>query len=662
MESWILHTSKQYDALPWPYPHNWEEVVRSDKPLIAACEDFGQVSPTDDSSEIPSVPTDLPRAMPRGKYAMAVYHDAQYLYVLLDIVDAPAIVTPEMFAKQVQVPADETSINTLIILSADERLLYRFSRDREGRHQAAVRSALYGPRGDTPPPVAFESQREQQRREGGERIGWRLERAGLEAAFDGNRIKLSISHVGYRSVEYVAWGGGDLWGPRPDEMGTVRLVPEPQISPWPVCRRIELHYDPQRETGRFRLYWQDPYGPEEKVVSKSEPNRTIPPHSCSLRLNGRQQQIDMGDEILSDELPIPDGHNFVEASTIGERSLRIYFEKRSGNRIEPMPYPAPTAMTREAVIERIRQETAVAHAALLERKRLGEPLNMRLWPSYHAASAGRAFALLEPDERLREILRVVADETLELQRPDGTFSGFHLGPGRSSTKDAPRWAGGAYDTGQAGELWAVAAAVLGDEKYRDASHRLLNAYEQYRIEFNHNYAAFTLYHLSAHYRLTRDPLALEHGLYYARHLAANKILPLGYQAGHNYYSVYGFITLRALAHFCQVLPEGEPYRAELRELTLRMANQLITRLQPDGSFDSRDRYFLGERLWLSALFSVAFLVKGDDLQRLDDVLQLMLAAPPETRRYGLLESEVVRYYACRERLLSGEKVELLGLV
>jgi hypothetical protein len=40
-----------------------------------------------------------------------------------------------------------------------------------------------------------------------------------------------------------------------------------------------------------------------------------------------------------------------------------------------------------------------------------------------------------------------------------------------------------------------------------ASRRLLHAYEQYRIEFNQNYAAFTLYRLSTHYRLTRDPLA-----------------------------------------------------------------------------------------------------------------------------------------------------------
>src|SRR4051812_18239069 len=121
MESWILHTNKQYEALPWPYEQDWDEVVRSTTPLIASCEDFGVVSPTDDSSEIPSVPTDLPRGVPRGRYSMAVYHDPEYLYVLLNVVDGPVVVTPEMFAEQVQIPVTDTSINTLMLLSADER-------------------------------------------------------------------------------------------------------------------------------------------------------------------------------------------------------------------------------------------------------------------------------------------------------------------------------------------------------------------------------------------------------------------------------------------------------------------------------------------------------------------------------------------------------------
>ena len=93
-----------------------------------------------------------------------------------------------------------------------------------------------------------------------------------------------------------------------------------------------------------------------------------------------------------------------------------------------------------------------------------------------------------------------------------------------------------------------------------------------------------------------------------------------------------------------------------------MANQLITRLQSDGTFDSRDRYFLGERLWITALFGVALLVDGEDLQRIDGVLQFMLHAPPATRRFVVMESEVLRYYACRDRLLRGEKVDLLEMV
>jgi len=662
MESWILYYDSTYEALPWPYRQTWEDVVHGDVALRGGCEDFGVVSPTDYSTEVPSVPPNLPRGVPKGRYAMGVYHDERYLYVMLDTAEGPVVVTPEMFKQQVQVPKARTAILSLMVMTADEQYIYHFSREADGDVRFRVSSARHGPRSASLPDVSVEWQYQEEQRRDGERAGWRLSRDSLDGVLAGQALRLSLSRTCFRSHEYVAWGGGFMWGPRPDEMGTVQLVTERGVAPCPICRRMELAYDPQHETGWFRTFWRDLYRADERIDGPIpqpwEPYR----HACSLRLNGRQQHRELAPEVETDELPIPDGHSFVEASSAGETSVRLYIEKRSGNRIAPCPYPPPPALSSADFLAQVRRETTDAHERLLARLARNEPFDLADWPMYQAASAGRVHAWIEQDPRLLEILRTVADEALALQREDGTFSGFHLSKHRRAKGEAPRWAGGAYDTGQAGELWAVAAWMLGDEKYLAASQRLLHAYEQYRIEFNQNYAAFTLYHLSTHYRLTRDPLALEHGLYYARNLAAVNILPLGYQAGHNFYTCYGFITLRGLANFCQVLPEDEPYRAELRELCLRMANQVIARLQPDGSCDARDRYQLGLRFWVSSLFGVALLVDGDDLARLDDVLQLMLRAPATTRRFACLETEVARYFVCRDRLLNGEKVDLMELV
>lgn len=665
MESWILYYDKTYEALPWPYGQPWGEVVSGGVPLLHACEDLGIVSPTDGATEIPSVPPDLPRGVPQGRYRLAIHHDADYLYVLLDAVEGPVAVSRVMFERQLQVPVNRPAIVALILMSSDGRFSLRFDQRTDGTLQFKANSLLYGPRKQSPPDATPDWQCIEQVRADGERTGWRIRRSSLPPGFGGETVRLSVSRMGFRNLEYVAWGGGAVWGPRPDEMGTVKLVTERSEGPCPVCRRIDLEYEPRTESGRFRLAWKDLYRPGEAVTDVVESDRVIPSEEGSFRLNGRQQLVAFADDGWTDTYPIPDGHNFVEASTVGERSTRLYFEKRSGHSIPPCPYPAPTPMSREELAERARATAAAALAEHRNRQAKGDALDFRHWPMIQAASAGRAYAWLDKDPSFLDLLRLVADETLAFQRPDGTYSAFHLAARWKKLgiqREVPRWAGGAYDSGRAGELWTVAAWQLGDDKYLEASRKLVHAYEQYRIEFNHNYGAFALFHLAAYYRLTRDPLALEHGRFYARHIAAKNLLPLGFQAGHNFYSCYGFITLRGLANFCRVLPECDPYREELRELCVRMANQLLTRLQSDGNFDARDRYFIGERQWITGLFSVAQLLAGDDLKRLDDALQCVLQAPVVGRRRGLLDSEAIRYMQCREALLRGETIDWLKLV
>ena len=48
-----------------------------------------------------------------------------------------------------------------------------------------------------------------------------------------------------------------------------------------------------------------------------------------------------------------------------------------------------------------------------------------------------------------------------------------------------------------------------------------------------------------------------------------------------------------MTSLCAALPMEHEYRPILLELCVRMANQLITRLQPDGMFDGRARSVAG---------------------------------------------------------------------
>jgi hypothetical protein len=396
-----------------------------------------------------------------------------------------------------------------------------------------------------------------------------------------------------------------------------------------------------------------------------EPRRKLNEQAqhCALRVNGLLHMLDLADGVESPEMEIVDGINRVQVASIGGPMVMVDFEKRSGNRIVDSVLPAKPPADMNRIQARIRAECRQAIREMEERRAAGRPLGHRWMAATLAASFGRARHYLKEDPLLLEVLRDEADCALALQRPDGTYGGGHLW--KDGISPSP-WAGGAYDTGPVGELWVVAHRLLGDQKYLDASRRLLEAYRTYPVEFNHNYAAFALYHLAAHYQRTREPLALERGLYYARHCAAVDILPLGYQGGHNYYTVYGAITLRGMALLAWVLPEAEPYRETLRELCIRMANQLITRLQPNGLFDARDRYYLGEQMWIGGLFSVAFLLEPGDVARLDVVVQRMLHcaesawnAAPLTR---LCESDFIRYLTFRDRLLAGTRIDLEEMI
>jgi hypothetical protein len=667
LEQWIIHTDANYDAVPWPFDIAWDEFVMHPRPLVHACDDFGRVAPCDGLSETPIVPPNLPRLMPHGRYRMAVYHDSTWLYAFLEAENAPAIVPSADIAAIPHLADLAHTYPVLALLTPDQRFYYRFGTDNHGNKSAGIAPMSYGARKGEPPRREVEWDFVTMPMANGGLSCWRIARDSLADAFLGNTVRCSISYMHWPTLEAVAWGSHTTWGPRPDEFGTVRLVEERVAPPWPIARRVEMHYEPGTERARFRIHWDGVYQAEEADVQVyPDKSQIVPWLQFSVRMNGERRMFDLGRYVETDDFGIANGDNRLEIASAGGLPVRCSFEKQSGNRIGSNPQPAYTAQPardNDWVLSRIHSECEAAIQASQSRRAAGEVLTFAGWQTYHAASWGRVHHYLERDSRLLEVLREHADLALTLQRADGSFAGLHLA--RTGRKPSP-WAGGAYDTGPAGELWVVAAWLLQDEKYLAASQRLLHAYKDYRIEFNYNYAAFALYHLVAHYRLTRDPLALEHALYYCRYCVAIDLLPLGFHAGHNYYTCYGSITLRGMAQLCAVLPADAPYRATLREQCIRMANQVLSRQQPDGSFDGRNRFFLDQTFWSWGLFSVAFLLSPDDVARLDVAIQRLLSYAPAPTGMGafnrLAESDFVRYWAHRDQLLAGEPIDLMSLV
>jgi hypothetical protein len=658
MENWIIHYEATYDAVPWPFAKTWAEFLETPEPLIHPCADFGRVAPCDGLSETPAVPPRLPRLRPRGRYQMAVYHDADWLYVFLEAENGPVRVSPEQLDAIPHLRGVPRLLPVVALLTPDQRFVYRF-----GREGASIAPLVYGKRKAVPPARKLEFELKILPTARGELSCFRIARAGIAEAFLGNTVQLSLSRLHFETLEAVAWGSPTTWGPRPDEFGTVRLVARRELPAWPVARRVEMHYDPARETARFAVQWEGCYRPEETDAQVyPAKSHVVPWLQWSARLNGEQRMFDLAESAATTEFALADGQNHLDIASVGGPAVRVTVEKRSGNRIAAGDWPASPVRPREWVAEQARAEIA----ALLAAGPAPADRTYKGWDCYQAASVGRIYHYLDPNPRYLEFLRREADFMLTLQRADGTFSGWNMTQYTGQPPTTP-WTGGAYDAGQAGELWCVAAWLLGDEKYLAASRRLLAAYPTYRVEFNYNFAAFALYHLVTHYRLTREAAALEQALDYAKNCVAVDVLPLGFHAGHNYYTCYGSITLRGMAQLCAVLPAREPYRAALRELCIRMTNQVLARQQPDGTFDGCNRFFLGQRFWSWGLFSVPFLLPAEEAARLDRAIQRFLHAPKPAEGVGgqtcrLAESDLARYYAHREALLAGRAVDLLGLI
>lgn len=662
MEKWNLYVKPAYEAVPWPFACDWAAFLRHPLPLLRPCDHMACASPCDSLSETPTVPPHLPRAIPKGRYAFALYHDPAYLYIFLTSRDAPPETTEADLHAEPQLANTNLYSRCVSVFSADTATLFRFTHTNDDLPQASASAVGYGARATPPAPWKPEYDFHVLPFDGAELACWRIARASLAPAWlGGDTLQLSLSRLAFTTVEAVAWGSIHVWGPRPDEARTVRLVSTPSTPAWPELERLDMDYDPAAETGTFACRWSGLPPPEETfaaLLGKGFKPRPVPWQSVSLRAAGLISLHPMAESVQTEPIALPDGISRVQAAAPSGPAVTLYLEKRGGSRIRLPEWLDPESVPDDGLLAypaALRAECNDVLAGFEARRKAGELPEYTAWCTYHASAYGRAWLSGVDDPRLLDLLREQTEFALSLQRPDGTFSGFHL----ASKSGAPRvpWQGGAYDSGPAGELFDVAAEVLKEPRYAEASKKLIRAYRGYRVEFNHNFSAFALYHLAEHYRQTGDPEALEHGLYYCRTSAAAGLLPLGFQGGHNYYTCYGAITLRGLARFCAVLPAGHPYRPVLRELCIRMGNQLLSRLQPDGLFDSADRYFLGERQWSFGLFSLAFIAGPENIRPLDAAIRFLLNGRlrRSERAQGwdrLCENDLILYVRHREALLA----------
>ncbi len=644
-----LYGDDTHQATPWPYG-DWAAFCAAPPALVDWRDDITRWPPGDGVQEQPAVPAHLPRPLPLGRYRAAVHHDEQYLYVLLEVIDAPVVP---------QVGERPEWIGALTVISSDLRYRYLFRQQHDGTSTATRDTYPCSPRAPKSEPRPLRADQTAIALSAGKLLAWRVPRAELAEAFDGAALLLSISYLRYHTMEAAGWGSFFNWAPRDDEMMRVRLVSQRTPAPWATVARVLWHYDEDDQRSRFVVQWRDLYNADEPFPALRHFDKWGQDwQHFNLRVNGELFVLPMEPSVTSPWVKLDEGVNTLEVAAAAGPVLRLYPEQRSASRLLPPRVQLRPLADRQFVTRQLQHECQQAIAARRERRARGEELIYRMWSSHIVASLGRVHHYLLPNAELLEVVRDQADLTLRLQREDGTFSGVHLMP--NGIGKTP-WQGGSYDTGPAGDLLVVAAKVLGEDQYLQASERLVRAYQTYRIEFNYNYAAFAIWHLASHYRATRLPLALEHALYYATQIVTADLLPLGAHGGHNYYNGYASLILDTLSDLIFTLPTDHPQRAGLLRYARQIGNRLLTHLQADGQYDARERNKPGLRIWLPGVCALAPLVSVEEVKLIDAVVDHMLQIPAQLWGRSFWErcayNSLVRYLALRERLLAGEPVD-----
>jgi len=620
-ENWLLHVERSFEAPPWPWPEtDWEEVTGDQAAdLPGAVADFARYSPSDGCVDMAHVPTDLPQERPLCRTRLAVYHDAASLYVFI-AAERPAEPIPEL----ADLAREDFSL--VIPLGSVARGLY-FGLNEKGEAIGCVQiwdpdvqppddsppwpfSLLRTPPGTGPSASAAGILREGYAARvivtpAGPVGGFRVARDLVASGFCEGALRLTAGRRCYRTSELVSWGSPVIWSPRPDRMGTVRLVERPQAPLLPRLSRLAMVYDPATEEADFEGHWRGPVsGPGLDAIAHS---RHYAPYMrrVTFALNGLEQTVDLAEQTRC-HFRVPDGWNRLEVLTATGEPLALSFQKLTGNRILPSraascapPSKSELAAAFRAWHER-HDKTCLGNGVWGER---AAPRHCLCHNGvFHADPYCMAMAAWGRDPAWEARVRETAQRMLAAQKPDGWFPCHCSGDPRGGEPELGD--GGAFTNGSVGEFMAVAGQLLGEASFISSAQRAAD-YGWYRWEDNQNYAAFALWHLAALQTVDPRDEWLRKGLYYARHFVTRDIGPSGAQDGHNYFTGYGDITLKGMAVLLGVLPPEHPYRCELRERTLRFANQVVARQQESGLFAGRNRKYLGYHHLVPGLFHVA---------------------------------------------------------
>lgn len=629
-EHWVLYVDHHLQALPWPWPtRDWKTLTVDDVEVLphSTC-DLLRVAPTDGFDAL--VPENLPREVARCRTHLAVYHDADFIYVFLKA-DRPAP-TPEL------ADLDREDLSCVFQLGGIDRGLY-LGLNQNGEH-IALRYAFddslqlsdapscwpfdfSGPISDGYTARAMKC--------AGFTLGmWRVDRTKLASGFVQKQIRFCATRRCYLTNELVAWASSTLWRPRAGTMGILTLVEHPTPAAKPYVRRLDAIYDTASETAVLRTHWHDLWSQEKMMILRKG---TYNEYSSkfSLMLNGQESTEEIK-PVVEQQFALADGWNRLEVLCGFSGPQQIPFEKRSGNRIVPGIAKAglskpdlPSLRAAFAKWHEVTQKGYHGGGCWGSPTCTNGGYNISHNGAFHAEPYAIAWLHLEQREIYAVRVKEFCERALSMQHRDGWFADLAVEP-----SGATPFYGGAFDTGSAAFALILGFRVLRDERLLAASRRVVDAYRLYRFETNQNYAAFAVWHLAEHFAVEPSERVLNLAVYYARD-AARAIDLGGAQDGHNYYAGYGGITLKGLGKLLAILPRAHPEHDFFRERAIRMANQMVARQQKSGFFAERNRKYVGYQTLTAAvgMLEVAHALGGEIARDLEPaILAAYYAADP----------------------------------
>ena len=183
-----------------------------------------------------------------------------------------------------------------------------------------------------------------------------------------------------------------------------------------------------------------------------------------------------------------------------------------------------------------------------------------------------------PDELYRQRAREGLEWLLREQEPDGAFRLWTRRDGGQVSHH-----GCLFVTGIAGSALLKGFECLGDERLLAASERAAQWAAAWPVDANVNFNAFVIWHMADHYRVTQDPVLLDAIIYKTRQAMMSPQQPGGGWVGHNSWTWYHGINLRAYATLYRALPAGHPFKPALATALDAAQRYLIALQAADGS-------------------------------------------------------------------------------